>query len=145
MLNRWVESGLLEAAHDEGMGVIAFSPLGQGMLTDKYLDGVPEGSRAAEDATLSQSFLTADNITRLRGLNGIAARRGQTLAQMAIAWVLRDPSVTSALVGASRWSQIENSLGALDNLGFSDEELGEIDRFAVEGDINLWATSSSQD
>jgi len=145
MLNRWVENGLLEAAHDEGMGVIAFSPLAQGMLTDKYLDGVPEGSRASEDATLSRSFLTDDNITRLRGLNDIAARRGQTLAQMAIAWVLRDPRVTSALVGASRWSQIENSLGALDNLGFSDWELGEIDRFAVEGDIDLWATSSSQE
>ena len=145
MLNRWVESGLFEAAHDEGMGVIAFSPLGQGMLTDKYLDGIPEGSRASEDATLSRSFLTDDNIFRLRALNDIAARRGQTLAQMAIAWVLRDPRVTSALVGASRWSQIENSLGALDNLGFSDKELGEIDTFAVEGDIDLWATSSSQD
>jgi L-glyceraldehyde 3-phosphate reductase len=145
MLNRWVERGLFEAVQDEGMGVIAFSPLGQGMLTDKYLDGVPEGSRASEDATLSRSFLTDDNIFRLRALNEIAVRRGQTLAQMAIAWVLRDPRVTSALVGASRWSQIENSLGALDNLGFSDEELGEIDTFAVEGDINLWATSSSQE
>jgi L-glyceraldehyde 3-phosphate reductase len=144
MLNRWVEDGLIDAASDEGMGVIAFSPLAQGMLTDKYLSGVPEGSRASEDATLSRSFLTDDNIARLRGLNDIAARRDQTLAQMAIAWVLRDPRVTSALIGASRWSQIEDSLGSLDNLGFSDEELAEIDRFAVEGDINLWATSSMQ-
>ena len=144
MLNRWVEGGLLDVTADEGMGVISFSPLGQGMLTGKYLDGIPVGSRASENATLSQSFLTDDNITRLRGLNTIAAERGQSLAQMAIAWVLRDIRVTSALVGASRWSQIEDSLGALDNLGFSDEELAEIDEFAVEGDIDLWATSSSQ-
>ena len=143
MLNRWVEGGLLDVTADEGMGVIAFSPLGQGMLTGKYLDGVPVGSRASENATLARSFLTDDNITRLRGLNAIAAGRGQSLAQMAIAWVLRDIRVTSALVGASRWSQIEDSLGALDNLGFSDEELVEIDEFAVDGDIDLWATSSS--
>ena len=143
MLNRWIEHGLLDATQDEGMGVIAFSPLGQGMLTDKYLNGVPEGSRASENATLSKSFLTDDNIARLRGLNRIAARRDQSLAQMAISWVLRDSRVTSALIGASRWSQIENSLGALDNLGFSDDELADIDEFAVEGDIDLWATSSS--
>ena len=145
MLNRWVEDGLLDAAAQEGMGVIAFSPLGQGMLTDKYLNGVPVGSRASENATLSTSFLTDDNIARLRGLNDIAQRRGQSLAQMAIAWVLHDPRVTSALVGASRWSQIDNSLAALENLDFSDEELAEIDVFAVEGGIDLWATSSSQD
>jgi L-glyceraldehyde 3-phosphate reductase len=145
MLNRWVEAGLLDAAAEEGMGVIAFSPLGQGMLTDKYLNGVPDGSRASENATLSTSFLTDDNIARLHGLNDIAARRGQSLAQMAIAWVLRDPRITSALVGASRWSQIDNSLVALENLDFSDEELAEIDVFAVEGGIDLWATSSGQD
>jgi L-glyceraldehyde 3-phosphate reductase len=144
MLNRWVEDGLLDAAAEEGMGVIAFSPLAQGMLTDKYLDGVPVGSRAADDATLSASFLTDDNIARLRGLNGIAARRGQSLAQMAIAWILRDQRVTSALIGASRWSQIDNSLGALENLDFSDEELAEIDVFAVDAGIDLWAASSSQ-
>jgi L-glyceraldehyde 3-phosphate reductase len=144
MLNRWVEDGLLDATAEEGMGVIAFSPLGQGMLTDKYLGGVPVGSRASEDATLSMSFLTDDNIARLRGLNDIAKRRGQSLAQMAIAWVLRDPRVTSALIGASKWSQIEDSLGALANLGFTDDELAEIDAFAVESGINLWATSSSQ-
>ncbi len=145
MLNRWVEGGLLDATADEGMGVIAFSPLGQGMLTDKYLEGIPRGSRAAEDASLESGFLTDENIARIVALNEIASRRGQTLAQMAIAWVLRDPRVTTALVGASRWPQIDNSLGALDNLAFSVEELAEIDRFAVEGGIDLWAASSSQD
>jgi len=143
MLNRWVEGGLLDVVEDEGMGVIAFSPLGQGMLTAKYLGGIPSGSRASENESFSTSYLTDDNVARLRGLNDIASSRGQTLAQMAIAWVLRDPRVTSALVGASRWSQIENSLDALDNLGFSHDELAEIDRFAVEGGINLWATSSN--
>lgn len=143
MLNRWVEDGLLEAASDEGMGVIAFSPLGQGMLTDKYLGGIPGDSRASEDASLEKSFLTDENLQRINGLNEIAARRGQSLAQMAIAWVLRDPRVTTALVGASRWSQIENSLDALENLDFSDEELAEIDELAVEGGIDLWETSSS--
>ncbi|MEN8238005.1 MAG: L-glyceraldehyde 3-phosphate reductase [Actinomycetota bacterium] len=144
MLNRWVEGGLLDATDDEGMGVIAFSPLGQGMLTDKYLGGIPGDSRASEDASLETGFLTEENLARITALNEIAVRRGQTLAQMAIAWVLRDPRVTTALVGASRWSQIDNSLGALDNLDFSDDELTEIDRFAVEGGIDLWATSSSQ-
>ena len=144
MLNRWVEDGLLDAAADEGMGVIAFSPLGQGMLTDKYLNGIPGDSRAAENATLETAFLTDENLARLKGLNEIASRRGQTLAQMAIAWVLRDPRVTTALIGASRWSQIEGSLGALDNLGFSADEGAEIDGFALEGGIDLWAASSSQ-
>lgn len=145
MLNRWVEGGLLDATADEGMGVIAFSPLGQGMLTGRYLDGIPEGSRASEDESFSKSFLTDDNIERLRGLNEIAAGRGQTLAQMAIAWLLRGVGVTAALIGASRWSQIEDSLGALDNLDFSVEELAEIDRYATDGGIDLWRTSSSQD
>ena len=138
MLNRWVEEGLLDAAEDEGIGVIAFSPLAQGMLTDKYLDGVPQGSRAAEDASLSKGFLTESNLARLRALNDIAAGRDQTLAQMAVAWVLRDPRVTTALIGASRWSQIEDNLGALENLEFTDEELAAIDRHAVEGEINIW-------
>jgi L-glyceraldehyde 3-phosphate reductase len=142
MLNRWVEDGLLDAAADEGMGVIAFSPLGQGMLTQKYLKGIPGDSRASDDATLETAFLTEANLERISGLNDIAARRGQSLAQMAIAWVLHDPRVTTALVGASRWSQIDNSLGALENLDFSDEEITEIDEFAVEGGIDLWATSS---
>ncbi len=142
MLNRWIEDELLDVVDDEGIGVIAFSPLAQGMLTDKYLTGVPADSRAAENASLSKGFLAETNLSHIRALNEIAASRGQTLAQMAIAWVLRDPRVTTALVGASRWSQIEDSLGALDNLMFSDEELATIDEHAVEGGIDLWATSS---
>jgi L-glyceraldehyde 3-phosphate reductase len=142
MLNRWVEDGLLDVLEHEGIGCIAFSPLAQGLLTDKYLDGLPETSRAAEDGSFRQGFLTEQNIANVRALNQIARRRGQTLAQMAIAWVLRDPRITSALVGASRWSQIEDSLHALDNLAFTDEELAEIDRYAVEGGVNLWAQSS---
>jgi L-glyceraldehyde 3-phosphate reductase len=142
MLNRWVEDGLLDVLEHEGIGCIAFSPLAQGLLTDKYLDGLPETSRAAEDGSFRQGFLTEQNIANVRALNEIAQRRGQTLAQMAIAWVLRDPRITSALVGASRWSQIEDSLQALDNLAFTDEELAEIDRYAVEGGVNLWAQSS---
>ncbi|MEN8233508.1 MAG: L-glyceraldehyde 3-phosphate reductase [Actinomycetota bacterium] len=144
MLNRWIEDGLLDVVDDEGIGVIAFSPLAQGMLTSKYLQDVPKDSRAAEDASLSRGFLNEENLGRLRALHQIAQRRGQTLAQMAIAWVLRDPRVTTALVGASRWSQIEDSLGALENLAFTEDELAEIDRHAVEGGIDLWATSSSQ-
>ena len=145
MLNRWIEEeGLLDVVEAEGMGVIAFSPLAQGMLTGKYLDGVPSDSRAAEDASLSKSFLNQDNLMRLRALNEVAGGRGQTLAQMAIAWVLRDPRVTTALIGASRWSQIEDSLGALDHLGFTDDELTEINRFANDGGIDLWVNSSSE-
>ena len=142
MLNRWIEEELLEVLDHEGIGCIAFSPLAQGMLTDKYLEGVPEGSRAADNASLRTDYLSDENLANLRALNSIAGRRGQTLAQMAVAWVLRDPRITSALIGASRWSQIENSLGALDNLGFSVDEIEEIDRFAREGRLNLWATSS---
>ena len=144
MLNRWIEDELLDVTDDEGMGVIAFSPLAQGMLTSKYLDGVPADSRAAEDASLRKGFLNEANLVRLRALDAIAAGRGQTLAQMAIAWVLRDERVTTALIGASRWSQIDDSLGALDNLAFSDDELAEIDRHAVDGGIDLWANSSRQ-
>ncbi|MGB5566399.1 MAG: L-glyceraldehyde 3-phosphate reductase [Acidimicrobiia bacterium] len=140
MLNRWIEAGLLDVAEDEGLGVIVFSPLGQGMLTSKYLDGVPTGSRAAEGSTLPRASVSEENLARVRGLNEIATRRGQTLAQMAIAWTLRDPRVTTALIGASRWSQIEDSLGALDNLAFAEEELAQIDEFAVDSGINLWAT-----
>jgi L-glyceraldehyde 3-phosphate reductase len=114
------------------------------MLTGKYLDGVPADSRAAEDESLSMGFLNDENLSRLRGLNEIAKGRGQTLAQMAIAWVLRDPRVTTALIGASRWSQIEDSLGALDHLDFTMDELAEIDRYATEGGIDLWVTSSSE-
>ena len=144
MLNRWIEEGLLDVVEEEGIGVIAFSPLAQGMLTGKYLDGVPADSRAAEDASLSKAFLNEENLSRLRALNEIAQGRGQTLAQMAIAWVLRDPRVTTALIGASRWSQIEDSLGALDHLDFTTDELAAIDRHATEGGIDLWVTSSSE-
>jgi L-glyceraldehyde 3-phosphate reductase len=145
MLNRWIEDDLLDATEAEGMGVIVFSPLGQGMLTTKYLDGIPSNSRAAEDFSLQRSFLSEENLARIRGLNEIAAERGQTLPQMAIAWALRDPRVTTALIGASRWSQIEESLGALDNLAFSDGELTAIDRYAADSGINLWASSSRED
>jgi len=142
MVNRWIEDELLDVVDEEGIGVIAFSPLAQGMLTDKYLGGVPGDSRAAEDASFRRGFLTDDNVERIRGLNAIAQSRGQTLAQMAIAWVLRDPRVTTALIGASRWSQIEDSLGALDHLDFTEQELADIDRFATDGGVNIWERSS---
>ena len=142
MVNRWIENELLDTVEEEGIGVIAFSPLAQGMLTDKYLGGIPDDSRAAENTSFDQGFLRDDNVERIRGLNTIAHSRGQTLAQMAIAWVLRDPRVTTALIGASRWSQIEDSLGALDHLDFTKQELADIDRFAIEGGVNIWERSS---
>ncbi|MET0685558.1 MAG: aldo/keto reductase, partial [Solirubrobacteraceae bacterium] len=142
MLNRWIEPELLDAFDDVGAGSIVFSPLAQGMLSAKYLDGVPEDSRAAEGRYLSTDFLTDDNLARIRSLNEIAQRRGQALPQMAVAWTLRDPRVTSALIGASSVEQLEQNVAALDNLDFSDEELAEIDRYAVESGINLWADSS---
>lgn len=153
MLNRWIERGdeaaagrsLLETTAAEGMGVIAFSPLAQGLLTDRYLGGVPEDSRAAAGKSLSGGMLSEENLARVRGLAGIAADRGQTLAQMAIAWVLRSPEVTSALIGASSVAQLEDSVGAVANLAFTAEELAAIDEFAVDGDVNLWwgATAST--
>ena len=142
LLNRWIEEDLLDVLEDEGVGCIAFSPLAQGMLTDRYLDGVPEDSRAAKGVFLSEDMLTEDRLDHVRALNDMAGRRGQTLAQMAVAWVLRDPRVTSALVGASSVEQLDDTLGALENLGFSDDELAEIDRHAVDAGINLWETSS---
>jgi len=142
MLNRWIEDELLDVLDDEGIGCIVFSPLAQGMLTNKYLRGVADDSRAARSDTLSEGLLTEQNLANIGGLNEIAQRRGQTLAQMAISWVLRDPRVTTALVGASRWSQIDDSLGALENLEFGPEELSEIDQYARDGGLNLWATSS---
>jgi L-glyceraldehyde 3-phosphate reductase len=142
MLNRWVEEGLLDTLEREGIGCIAFSPLAQGLLTDKYLNGVPEEARVRHSPAFRDEFLNDANLARVRALNGIAERRGQTLAQMAIAWVLRDPRVTSALIGASRVSQIEDSVRALDAPAFSDEELREIDRHAVDGGINIWRASS---
>jgi len=138
MLNRWVEQGLLDVLGTEGVGCIAFSPLAQGLLTDRYLDGIPEGSRASRDGSLSHEMLNADNLARVRALHAIAQRRGQSLAQMAIAWVLRDSRVTSVLIGASSVGQLEQNVAALDHAGFSADELAEIDRHAVEGGIDLW-------
>jgi L-glyceraldehyde 3-phosphate reductase len=143
MLNRWIEGGLLDTLEAEGVGCIAFSPLAQGMLTTKYLDGVPADSRMAENSSLSSDFRTEQNLTHIRALNAIAEQRGQTLAQLAIAWVLRDPRVTSALIGASSVAQLEDSLSALENLAFSEDELAEIDKHAVEGGINIWRSSST--
>jgi len=142
LLNRWIEPDLLGVLDAEGIGCIVFSPIGQGMLTDKYLAGVPAGSRAAEERFLTRDFLTDENLARVRALNEIAQRRGQALAQMAVAWTLRDPRVTSTLIGASSVEQLEQNVAALDNLEFSDDELAEIDRYAVDSGINLWAASS---
>jgi L-glyceraldehyde 3-phosphate reductase len=144
MLNRWIEPDLLDVLGDEGIGCIVFSPLAQGMLTDRYLDGIPEGSRASRPGSLSPDLLTEQTLAKIRALGEIAARRGQSLAQMALAWVLRDDRVTSALIGASSVEQLEDNLGALAHLDFSEDQLGEIDRFATESDINIWATSSRE-
>ncbi|OMH23109.1 aldo/keto reductase [Tersicoccus phoenicis] len=144
LLNRWVEDGepaLLDVLGDEGVGSIAFSPLAQGMLTDKYLDGVPNDSRAAAGKSLNPDWLTPETLKHVRALNEMAGQRGQSLAQLAIAWVLRDQgprTITSALIGASSVDQLHDSLAALDNLTFSDEELNGIDRHAVEAGINIW-------
>ncbi|MEV5749006.1 L-glyceraldehyde 3-phosphate reductase [Actinoallomurus sp. NPDC052308] len=143
MLNRWIEGGLLDTLEQEGAGCIAFSPLAQGMLTDKYLNGVPEGSRASQGKSLSPDLLTEETLRHVRTLDAMAKERGQTLAQMAIAWTLRDQRVTSALIGASSVAQLEDSLGALARLDFTDEELAAIDSDAVEAGINLWAASSA--
>jgi L-glyceraldehyde 3-phosphate reductase len=144
MLNRWIEPELLDALEELGVGCIAFSPLAQGLLTDRYLDGIPEGSRASQDGSFSPDLLTEDNLDKIRALNEIAKRRGQTLAQMALAWVLRDPRVTSALIGASSVAQLEDNLGALEKLDFDDEDLAEIDGYATDAGINLWARSSAE-
>jgi L-glyceraldehyde 3-phosphate reductase len=139
MLNRWIEPELLDVLGDEGVGCIVFSPLAQGMLTDKYLDGIPEGSRATRGYALTEDLLTEESLTKIRALNEIAQKRGQTLAQMALAWTLRDPRVTSTLIGASSVEQLEENVAALERLEFSDDELAEIDRYATESGINLWA------
>jgi L-glyceraldehyde 3-phosphate reductase len=144
MLNRWIEEGLLDTLGELGIGCIVFSPLAQGMLTDKYLEGIPEGSRATEDSTLSPDLITDETREKIRALNEIAARRGQTLAQMAVAWALRDPRVTSALVGASSVEQLAANVAALDRLDFTEDELTEIDRYATESGINLWAASTRE-
>ena len=142
MLNRWVEGGLLDTLEQAGAGCIAFSPLAQGMLTDKYLNGVPSGSRMAENTSLSKDLLTEQNITHIRALNEIAARRHQSLAQMALAWIASDERVTSVLAGASSVNQLEQNVAAMDNVEFSAEELAEIDNHAVEGGIDLWRSQS---
>jgi L-glyceraldehyde 3-phosphate reductase len=143
MLNRWVEGGLLDTVEKVGAGCIAFSPLAQGMLTDKYLKGVPSDSRMAENSSLSQDLLTEQNLAHLRALNEIAGRRGQSLAQMALAWIARDTRVSSVLIGASSVRQLEQNVAALDTLDFTAEELTEIDDHAVEGGIDLWRGQST--
>jgi L-glyceraldehyde 3-phosphate reductase len=147
MLNRWVEQGepsLLETLVEEGVGCIAFSPLAQGMLTDRYLDGIPAGSRASRGTSLSPDLLTEESLGHIRALNEIAKKRDQSLAQMAIAWVLRGERVTSALIGASSVEQLEANVAALDNLEFTDDELAAIDQDAVEAGINIWSRSSTE-
>ena len=143
MINRWIEEdGLVDTLEELGIGSIVFSPLAQGMLTAKYLNGIPEGSRAAQDKSLNPGFLNEKNLGNIRALNDIASRRGQTLAQMAIAWVLRRGRITSALIGASRPEQVEDCVAALRHPDFTDAELAEIDTYAREADINLWTASA---
>jgi L-glyceraldehyde 3-phosphate reductase len=143
MLNRWVEDGLLDVLEKLGVGCIGFSPLAQGMLTDRYLGGVPEGSRATRGSSLQPEWLTEEYFARVRALNEIAQRRGQSLAQLALAWTLRDPRMTSTLVGASSVAQLEANVAALANLAFTDDELAEIDKYATDAGLNLWARSSA--
>ena len=144
MLNRWIEPELLDVLEEVGAGCIVFSPLAQGMLSDKYLDGIPAGSRASRPATLSPDLITEDALEKIRVLNDIASGRGQSLAQMALAWAVRDPRVTSALAGASSVGQLEANVAALERLDFGDDELEQIDRHATDSGINLWAASSSE-
>ncbi len=143
MLNRWIEGGLLDVLGREGVGCIAFSPLAQGVLTGKYLDGVPTGSRGSLNGSLSSDQISPRTLAHVRALAGIAAARGQTLAQMALSWVLRDPRVTSALIGASSVAQLEENLDAADHTEFTEDELADIDRDAVDAGINIWAASSA--
>jgi L-glyceraldehyde 3-phosphate reductase len=143
MLNRWIEDSLLDVLDETGVGCIAFTPLAQGLLTDRYLDGVQPGSRVTANGSFSPDFLTDETLAKVRALDAIARGRGQSLAQMAIAWILRDPRVTSALVGASSVEQLTDTLGALERLDFSPEELAAIDVHATESGVNLWAGSSN--
>jgi L-glyceraldehyde 3-phosphate reductase len=142
MLNRWIEGGLLDTLEEIGTGCIVFSPLAQGLLTSRYLAGVPKGSRADAHGSFGQHMLNEDNLSKVRALNGMAQQRGQTLAQMALAWTLRDARITSTLIGASSVGQLEENLAALDQTAFSADELAEIDRYATESDINMWRQSS---
>ena len=143
MLNRWIEPELLDTLEELGVGCIGFSPLAQGMLTDKYLHGIPEGSRASRDGSFSPKLITDTAMEKIRALNEIARRRGQTLAQLALAWTLRDPRMTSTLVGASSVEQLESNVAAIEKLDFTEDELAEIDRYATDADINIWAESSA--
>ncbi len=138
MLNRWIEERLLDVLGHEGVGCIAFSPLAQGMLTDRYLDGIPEDSRAAHQTSLSSDMLSDENLTHIRSLSALARERGQKLSQMALSWALRDPRISSVLIGASSVAQLDENLDALSHMAFSDEELTAIDNYAVEGHIDLW-------
>jgi len=143
LLNRWIEAELVDVLGDQGVGCIVFSPLAQGLLTDRYLDGIPEGSRASQKGSFKPSMLSEDNMAKVRGLAGVAAGRGQTLSQLALSWVLRDPRVTSALIGVSSVAQLEANVGALQKLDFTADDLSAIDRYASEGGLNIWARSSS--
>ncbi len=143
MLNRWIEEDLLDVLGRSGVGCIAFSPLAQGMLTDRYLNGIPQDSRVSQNKSLDSSLLNDQNMTHVRALHKLAQRRGQTLAQLALAWALRDQRVTSVVIGASTVTQLEQNVGALGNLAFSTDELAEVDRYAVEGGINLWVGPST--
>jgi L-glyceraldehyde 3-phosphate reductase len=142
MFNRWIEDGLLDVLGREGIGCIAFSPLAQGLLTDKYLDGIPDDSRVRRGNSFSENLVTDENVDRVRALNEIARGRGQSLAQLALAWVLRDGRVTSALIGASSVEQLEQNVAALQRLSLDAGELEQIDRYAVDGSLNIWAPSS---
>jgi L-glyceraldehyde 3-phosphate reductase len=143
LVNRWIEDDLLGVLESEGIGCIVFSPLAQGLLTNRYLNGVPEGSRATKGTFFNRDWLTEDNLAQVRALNEIAQRRGQSLAQMAVAWVLRDERVTSALIGASSVEQLDDNLDSLGNLDFSDDELRAIDEHAVDLGVNIWSESSA--
>ena len=142
LLNRWIEPDLVDTLGELGVGCITFSPLAQGVLTDRYLEGIPEGSRASRNDSLSPDTLTEEALAKVQGLNAVAAGRRQSLAQMALAWTLRDPRITSTLLGASSVAQLEQNLAALENLEFSPGELDEIDRYAPESSVNLWTASS---
>jgi L-glyceraldehyde 3-phosphate reductase len=145
MFNRWLDDdGLLDTLEDVGAGCIGFSPLAQGLLTDRYLDGIPADSRVATGGAMSRDMVTEDRLARVRALATLAQERGQGLAQMALAWALRDPRMTSLVLGASNVAQLEDNVAALDNLAFTDDELAAIDQYATDADINLWAASSSQ-
>jgi L-glyceraldehyde 3-phosphate reductase len=141
LLNRWIERGLLDVCAAEGVGCIAFSPLAQGMLTDRYLNGIPVGARAAQKGSFDTALLSEENLARVRALHAIAERRGQSLAEMAVAWVLRDPRVTSALIGVSSLEQLQANLRAITRLDFAEEELAEIETHAADGGIDLWEPS----